>query len=157
DPYDDTDQTINRVARRLNEGQAITASNPASYFYAVARNLWRERPAGPFTETAVDGNLPPEAGADPTPPPLPERGGGGRTPERRLACLEKCLQRLSTKEHELIITYYQGEGRAKIEARRRLANHLAISAGTLRLKACRIRSKLENGVNRCLTAKWKKT
>jgi hypothetical protein len=36
------DETFNRVACRLAEGQQITTPNPLHYFYAVARNVWRE-------------------------------------------------------------------------------------------------------------------
>src|SRR5262245_16362659 len=89
DPYDDTDQTINRVARRLNEGQVITASNPASYFYAVARNIWRERLAETFTETALNEELPPETGRAPSPLELMEREEERLVNEWRLTCLEE--------------------------------------------------------------------
>jgi|SRR5262245_34484587 len=152
-PYEDTDETINRVARRLCEGQEITASNPASYFYAVARNIWRERLAETFTETALNEELPPETGRAPSPLELMEREEERLVNEWRLTCLEECLQELSPEDHQLIIAYYQGEGRAKIDARRKLAARLGISISALRIKACRIRDKLEERVIRCMNAK----
>src|SRR5262245_44437262 len=154
-PAEDSDETINRVARRLIEGQLITTPNPASYFYAVARNVWRERLAETVTETALNEDLPPETGRAPSPLELMEREEEQRVNEWRLACLDECLQELSPGDRELIIAYYQGEGRTKIEARRELAARLEISISALRIKACRIRDKLEGRVNNCLKAKMK--
>ena len=42
-----TDDTLNRVARRLDEGATIYAGKPESYFYAVARNVLKEYWARP--------------------------------------------------------------------------------------------------------------
>src|SRR5262245_65972612 len=42
-PDEMADETINRVARRLSEGERITTENPSNYFYGVARNVWREK------------------------------------------------------------------------------------------------------------------
>src|SRR5262249_61320448 len=41
-PDEMTDETINRVARRLSEGKQITNESPAKYFYGVARHVCRE-------------------------------------------------------------------------------------------------------------------
>ncbi|HKX32994.1 MAG TPA: hypothetical protein VJ302_35260 [Blastocatellia bacterium] len=156
DPCHDTDQTINRVARRLSEGQVITAANPASYFYAVARNLWRERLAESTAETTFDENSSSEISLDPTPLDLLERAEEQRAFDLRLACLELCLKQLSAEERELITAYYRGEGRDKIQVRRELAARLSVTAGALRLRACRIRARLEDGVNDCCAnrEKW---
>ena len=154
-PHEDTDETINRVARRLSEGQVITTSNPASYFYAVARNVWRERLAETVTETELNEDLPSMTGRTLSPLDLLEQEEEQQIHEWRLACLEECLQELSSGDRELITAYYQGEGRAKIEARRELASRLAISISALRIKACRIRDKLEEGVSDRLRAKMK--
>ena len=64
DPEDLADETLNRVAYRLSEGQEITTGNPSYYFYAVARNVWRETLAHhhttvPFSE--LDGTALPMA------------------------------------------------------------------------------------------------
>src|ERR1700741_3849122 len=37
-----TDETFDRAARRLSEGQSIFTARPANYFYGVARNVWLE-------------------------------------------------------------------------------------------------------------------
>ena len=41
-PEDLADETINRVARRIYEGKEIWTSEPANYFYGVARNVLKE-------------------------------------------------------------------------------------------------------------------
>jgi len=43
----------------------------------------------------------------------------------------------------LILRYYQGEQRAKIENRRALAERLGLTINALRIRASRIRSRLE--------------
>lgn len=153
--HDDADETINRVARRLSEGQLITTPNPASYFYAVARNVWRERLAESATEMALDESLSLKISPTLNPLDLMMQREERRMFERRLACLEQCLQELSADDRELITAYYRGEGRVKIEARRELAARLAISISALRIRACRIRHKLEVRVDRCLKLKNK--
>jgi DNA-directed RNA polymerase specialized sigma24 family protein len=76
-----------------------------------------------------------------------------RVQELRLACLQACLTELSPDDRYLITTYYQGEGRVKIETRRELAAKLGISVSALRIRTCRIRSKLEESVKRRLDTK----
>jgi RNA polymerase sigma factor (sigma-70 family) len=148
-PEDETDETINRVARRLLEGQLITARSVSSYFYAVARNVWRERLAGAVSETPFpEDDLPAYSTADPV--EVMEQEEERRLFERRMECLETALLELPPDEYELIMTYYQRDGRARIEARRALAEQLKISPAALRLKASRIRHKLEETVSQRL-------
>src|ERR1051325_4279811 len=37
-----TDETINRVSRRISEGETIPQQSLSGYFYGVARNVWKE-------------------------------------------------------------------------------------------------------------------
>jgi len=43
-PYPESlaDETIDRVGRRLEQGEQIRAADPALYFYGVARNVLKE-------------------------------------------------------------------------------------------------------------------
>ena len=149
DPAEETDETINRVARRLSEGQSIFTENPANYFYAVARNVWRERLARPQREISLEvaGGQEP---AIPSPEDLRDQAEQRAWQEQRLRCLDEALQQLAPADQELIRAYYVGEGRAKIEARRALAQRLGIAPNALRIRACRLRDRLEQLVGRCL-------
>ena len=51
-PQEQVDETINRVARRIVEGEIIHASDVTTYFYGVARNVLREYWKGAKTEAA---------------------------------------------------------------------------------------------------------
>jgi DNA-directed RNA polymerase specialized sigma24 family protein len=65
------------------------------------------------------------------------------------SCLERCLDSLSRPERQLILEYYLGEKRVKIDRRSELATRLGITMNALSIRACRIRHKLEACVREC--------
>ena len=69
--------------------------------------------------------------------------------EKLHQCLEHCLDQLPETDRELILVYYQGVQRAKIEGRTRLAKRLGLSMNALSIRACRIRDKLEACIQKC--------
>jgi DNA-directed RNA polymerase specialized sigma24 family protein len=147
-PLDEADEVIDRVARRLDEGREIFAANPRSYFYAVARNVWRERCASPVSEVELETAPLPISGR--TPLEILEEAEAERVRAHRLNCLQICLQKFDDNERALIIGYYEGSGGAKIRNRQLLADQLGITVSTLRVRACRLRERLDAGVKRCL-------
>jgi len=58
---------------------------------------------------------------------------------------------LEAEDRELIVGYYHGEQRAKINNRRAMAAKLGVSMNALSIRACRIRDKLEACVRKCLS------
>jgi DNA-directed RNA polymerase specialized sigma24 family protein len=70
--------------------------------------------------------------------------------ESRLDCLRNCLQTLSPDNRELILQYYQGEKGEKIENRKKLIDRLGIPVNTLRMRALRLREKLQSCVEECV-------
>ena len=147
-PLDEADEVIDRVARRLDEGQEIFAANPRSYFYAVARNVWRERCASPISEVELETASLPVAGR--TPLEILEEAEAENIRARRLSCLQTCLQKLEAADLALIVRYYEGSGGDKIRNRQRLAEQLGITVSALRVRACRLRERLDARVKRCL-------
>lgn len=133
------DETINRVARRIDEGENIF--NLPAYFSTVARLVFmeslrqHERNAVPLDE-------------------IPETSS--RQPfeneqrEARLHCLDHCLDKLPVESRMLILKYYREEKRAKIDRRRQLAESLGIPLNALRIRAHRLRIILEHCVRDCL-------
>jgi RNA polymerase sigma factor (sigma-70 family) len=143
-----TDETINRVTRRMGEGKEIYAKDPSSYFYGVARNVFREYLQKKERMTSSLDDLP-EGHLLEYPNQLRQAEAERLGREKQLHCLDTCLQILSTEDQELIRFYYHGEKQTKIKNREALAVRLAIGINALRLRASRIRAKLEQCINDC--------
>ena len=141
-PEDLADETINRVARRLMEGKDLYAGSPASYFYGVARNVLREHWDAP---DAVSRPLESARLEDLSHDPVraQEQHLRRRTEDHQLECLERCLQGLAPKDRDLISSYYSGDTTVKIQNRKLLAERLGITLNALKIRALRIREKLE--------------
>lgn len=132
------DETINRVARRLDEGEEILNLN--SYFYGVARLLFMETlKEQEKTRQAEDNLLTSEQFS------IEEDVN-----ETRIKCFEKCLSKLPDETREMIVEYYQDDRRAKIERRKEIAERMRIPLNALRIRAHRIRAKLEECVSNCV-------
>ena len=135
-PEDHADETINRVARRILEGEDVR--DVPKYFFGVARLLFLEIQKARARELNALNNLP---DADPS---------SHDSDEARLDCLRQCLGGISRDQRDLIIGYYQGDKSNKIKNRQILAERLGIPIGTLRMRALRLREQLEMCVEKCL-------
>jgi RNA polymerase sigma factor (sigma-70 family) len=147
DPEELADVTIDRVGRRIAEGEEIRTSDPAGYFYGVARNVlreaWRRRRLEDQARGVSEAML---AWDD------PGRAESPPISQRKLDCLERCLEALPPDERELILAYYRRGDRVLVQARRELAERLGLPLNALRVRAHRIRSRLEGCVRRRLAA-----
>ena len=149
-PEDHADETINRVARKLIEGTAIHSENPAGYFYGVARNLLKEYwDSSERSVAALDDGLSGRVCAEDG-PDIADGDSERLRGERQLECLEDCLGALAHADRDLIGRYYVGEAGIKIQNRKSLAGELRIPLNALRIRALRIREKLEACVERCV-------
>ena len=133
------DETINRVARRIDEGQTI--DNLPGYFYGVARMVFKE-----INKQKDHASVPLED----APQSLRQKAPEPVEPDLRLLCFDRCLEALTLESRQLILEYYEEQGRAKIERRQQLANRLKIPLNALRIRAHRIRVGLEQGIRQCL-------
>lgn len=137
------DETINRVARKVPQIAPTYKGDPALYFYGVGRRVLLEyqkkqqlqRPPQKPTDESAFTNEEKEAAAE---------------LERQHECMEKCLQELSESNRELIREYYQRDLQAEADSRSELARRLGISAGTLRVRAHRLRAALLDCIRDCL-------
>ena len=125
------DDALDRIARKLHEGTEI--KNVNAYAYQVARFIALEQYRQPVATEEMDYQ-----------PHVPE------PPSARMECLERCLGFLSIADRKLILSYYEGEGAQKIEQRKELGRQLKISMTALKIRACRIRTKLETCINGCM-------
>ena len=147
-PDELADETLNRVAKALEEGGDILIKPPARYCYVVARfilleDLRRREHLHVRLDEPRGGEVAATSGA----PELLSDDAALR--ERRLACLDRCLARLKPDQRELILDYYRDTRREKIERRRAMAARLGISMNALAVRACRIRDQLESCVGAC--------
>jgi DNA-directed RNA polymerase specialized sigma24 family protein len=135
-PEDHADETFNRVARKISEGEEIR--NTPAYVIGVARLLVLEIiKAESRQREAVEELQRADVSQD-------------TQTELRIECLQQCLRGLSADNRELILQYYQGDKRAKIENRRRLSDRLGLAINSLRMRALRLREQLQVCVEECL-------
>jgi RNA polymerase sigma factor (sigma-70 family) len=136
---DYADETINRVARRIESGEVIDNLN--GYFYGVARMVYLEALKN---QERVVVSIDDEPGVRDKKAPEPTES------EPRVLCFDRCLDSLPPENRRLIVGYYQEERRAKIELRQELADNLHIPLNALRIRAHRIRVRLEQCITQCM-------
>ena len=140
-PEDLVDETINRVARKIDQGAEIWVERPLSYFYGVARNVLMDyqrnlRRAVPL-DALDESRYPLQSPFD-----AQMRQADDQRLERMLETLENCLKDLPDQCRELLLRYYQDRSESTLESRRQLADTLGIPANALRIRVHRIRTKL---------------
>ena len=131
-PEELADEIIDRVARRVADIRETYVGEKALYFLGVMNNVHHEylkRPAR-LQPAAVDDDV--------------------TVKEITHLCLDNCLERLAPHSRSLIERYYAENKHAKIDLRKRIAAEFGISLNTLRLRALRIREKLQACIEQCL-------
>lgn len=145
-PEDHADETLNRIARRMLEGEVVEYLD--RYSYGVARLLWLEasrvRHREPIT---LDEN---QAHAELTSPDQQQQAQLRLEQERRVECFEECLRRFPDETRLFIIEYYREEKGLKIERRKQQAVRLNTTLNALRLRASRLRRELGACIHACL-------
>lgn len=131
------DETLDRVARHLDEGKQI--DNLIGYIVGVAKLVYKEAIK---RRTLVSLEDAPESLRKAE----PERV----EPDLRQQCFDRCLAELSSEKRYLIVEYYQHDKRDKINRREKLAAELGIPMNALRIRAHRIRMGLEQRIKECL-------
>jgi len=135
-PEDLTDETINRVARRMAEGIELRSADPYGYFCGVAHLVYKEALRRQARENAAleAGDWPPASSEDPH-------------FDFRLDLLRDCLQTLDEEQRFLVLRYHENENH--IRSRKDLSEELGLPLNALRIRVHRIRRRLEE----CLAAK----
>ena len=142
-PEECADETLNRVAKKMDSGAAI--HDLPSYCHGVARLVLLEALRQPESKNISLDELAPAAV-----PLRVEAGVAEARDDARLSCFMECLNQLSVESRCLILDYYRDEKRDKIDNRLALAERLGIPLNALRSRAQRLRKKLEECVRRCL-------
>ena len=136
------DETLNRVARRLEETGSIDDVTPSRYCYIVAKFVLLEslrqrarQSDMPLSEELLQSAAPEDTDDE---------------PDRTMACLERCLEEVTPSERALILDYYGTESGRSSVGRKQLAARLGLTPNSLAIRAYRIRSRLEGCVRTCL-------
>jgi DNA-directed RNA polymerase specialized sigma24 family protein len=137
-PEDHADQTLDRLARRLDEGACV--AHLRAYAYGVARHVLLESARNERRRHAALQGVPA--------PPWPA-GDEAVVRERRSVCLKHCLAALPPDSRELVVEYHLGQEGSLFERRRLLAERLGIAPGALRTRVHRIRARLEACLKGC--------
>jgi DNA-directed RNA polymerase specialized sigma24 family protein len=140
-PEDLTDDVIDRVMAKVEKLILSYVGDPTLYFLGVAQKVYLEylkkKPAVEWKESSNHGE---EVAPDDL----------GIYRERVFECLDHCLKGLDETSYKLIIGYYQGEKRAKIDYRVELAKQLGLALNALRTRAHRIKTDVHKCLSKCL-------
>ena len=130
------DETIDRVTRKLETLLETYEGDPAPYFLAVARNVFLEYSRAPkFEELPVK---------------LVKNEGEPDEKESHFQCLDKCLANLSAGQRQLVLGYYEGARRSRIDKRKQLVEMLGTTSQALRVRVLRLRITLQKCVLSCV-------
>lgn len=127
------DETLDRIAKKLEAGEEIETT-PTRFALGVARfvALEAQRKSQREQPELVEAEAPPPPAGD-----------------ERVEGLVRCLERLPPADRSLLLRYHEeSRGQPRISRRERLAKELGIELNALRVRAFRIRGRLE----RCLGA-----
>lgn len=138
-PEELADTVFDRIVRKIADGEAI--QNPNAYAAGVAQFVFKEylrsaqRRGESLDENPNVQNLADKAEDDAS--------------NARFDCLDKCLAGMDAETRRLLIAYHATDERTMIPTRKRLADSLAVSLNTLRIRICRLKAKLEGCVRDC--------
>jgi RNA polymerase sigma factor (sigma-70 family) len=151
--YELTDETINRVTRKISEGESIPANSLSAYFYGVARNVLREARLNPEKNAISIDHLQALQHPSENPSTVNLEQAEKKRLDALLECLDGCLRELPEKERKIILVYYEGDLGQKIENRKKIAKRFRMNINNLRIRVYRIRAKLEQCVELCSNKK----
>jgi DNA-directed RNA polymerase specialized sigma24 family protein len=133
------DETINRVARKVGEIAESYQGDPALYFYGIAQKVCLEAR-----------RKKPEIASDVAPVYQPVFDEESDESLSRRNCLNKCLVTLADEERSIVVQYYASEDQININHRHQLAQRFGLTLNNLRVRAFRIRQRLQKCVQGCL-------
>jgi DNA-directed RNA polymerase specialized sigma24 family protein len=137
------DTVLDRVAAKVAQGESV--QNVNAYACQVMRFVWLEHIRRRRELVTDDGEMP-EVAIEPDIDVL-------KDPDLRLRCLRKCMAEVVPEERDriLIVGYYDtGAGEKNKDKRRTLADQLGMTLNTMKVRACRIRERLERCINECV-------
>ncbi len=142
-PEELADLTLDRVALKVSAGLELAVGDPVRYVCGVAFLVFKEvlrkseRQREKQQQYAFERNR--LAPADET-----------ASDDRPLLCLNHCLATLTPQDKALILRYHEGSDGRRIPRRKALAEELGLPLNALRIRAHRLRQRLEQCTRQCL-------
>lgn len=137
------DDTITRVASKLNQYDLAKKPPKLAFFHGFARNVFLEYlyklKQIEFNEQKSSLSL--------------DDLRKNTTENLDFECLDKCLSKLKKADHDFIIGYYTDEKIEKIENRKKIAKNCKLSLRGAHVKAFRIRNLLKECILSCFERK----
>ena len=138
-PEDHADEALNRLVRKIEAGEEIR--DPSTYVFGIARMMLLEIARAGEKERLNLNQV----------PVAQEIDQESDETQRRIECLRRCLASLPAKDRDLITQYYDADGpSSKIVRRKELALRLGLQLNAVRIRACRLRERLEHCLQRRL-------
>jgi DNA-directed RNA polymerase specialized sigma24 family protein len=131
DPEHATDITIDRAICKIDNG--ATVPNVGAFLFGIARHVVQEQIRDTPPHVILCDNL----AAQPD---------DGAEFERRVQCLDACLQKLKPELRDLFVSYY-GDG-----DRQELPSRFATTMNALRIRVFQIRNGLRQCVSGCMAS-----
>jgi DNA-directed RNA polymerase specialized sigma24 family protein len=141
------DVTLNRIARKLCDGESI--KNPMLYALSVARYVlceyWRrpELSAIPLDESVQEFESNYSSYAE-------DARAQHEAEMRREECMRRCLMKLPAQERKLLIDYYWCQKGSLADHRKKMAARMRITPNALSIQVHRLRGKLINSLEESL-------
>ena len=136
-PEECADETLDRLAKRLEEGVAV--EDVPRFARGVARLVllehWRRLDARRVSLQEVQS---------------PALAAPDVRTEALSECLDRCLGELPAASRELVLEYYAADGRDRMDSRKRIARKLGVTESALRNRAQRVRDRLERCIILCM-------
>lgn len=134
-----TDIVFDRTAKKIVEGEKLL--NVEAYCVSVAKFVLLENRREVFRTEELDETSSKVIANGP--------GNEKDLSDIRFKCLDSCLGQFPLDDRKLIIGYFDTNETTMISTRKSLAESLGITLNSLRIRVCRLKSKLESCTKQC--------
>ena len=148
DAEEAADETLNRVARKIDEGEIVR--DISAFIGGIARFVLLEKLKSKERTNVALEDAPPTAFVK-----QPEEFADDRADEQKLRCFNCCMREMPDEMRQIVVEYYNAEadGSVRIEHRKLMAERLNLEMNALRNRALRARGKLEDCIKNCIDGK----
>lgn len=138
-----TDETFNRVAKKIATIEFDEDFNKSAYFYSFASRIFREDYAKRKKQTAKNEELKVVT--------MQRLVKLENKKNPSLECLEQCLAKESPETSDVLLEYYNAVKGEKSQLRKKLAEEQNINVQTLHTRVSRMKAGLRDCIKNCLT------
>jgi DNA-directed RNA polymerase specialized sigma24 family protein len=141
-PEELVDVVFDRILKKISEGEQI--QNVTAFASTIAQFVFKEYLRSNERQNQLIEEAPEVQNLK-----AKETETEDEFTEKRRSCFEKCLAEFDAESRKFIIAYYTTDEKTMIAARKKLAEELNSNLNTIRIKACRLKAKLEDCTKKC--------